>query len=322
MMNGRCEPWAMTTSSDRVEGQRAYVLHTRPFKETSYLVDYLTPDFGRIRVVVKGARRAKSRLRQAVQPFLPLDISWRGHSDLKTLTAGEPVAINPFLRGRSLWCGLYLNELVMRMLPAWDSCPRLFAYYRLALGSLDDLEAREAVLRVFERRLLEELGFAVSFTHTGDDQRAIVASGYYHFDPQLGFSAATLNGADSRAGENSAVEQRRLEDGEPGAPGCANRRVQEDCNPATGGGRYRAIAESRPLFPGEALLAIGGDDYSAPGTRQVAKVLMRCALKPHLGGKPLQSRELFRASQAGVEGKPFAQQATGDRSAQGAGDRR
>ncbi len=245
-MNGPCAHWAMTTSSDRVDGQPAYVLHSRPYKETSCLVDFLTVDFGRIRAVVKGVRRSSSSLREVIQPFVPVTISWRGRGELKNLSAGETTAVNPFLQGHSLWCGLYLNELLVRLLPAWDSQPRLFAYYQFAITSLNDEDTREAVLRVFEKRLLEELGFAISFSHCGDNGEMVVAGQYYRFDPEQGFSA---------------VNDPQL--------------------------------SSRRLYPGSALLAIAADDYGDAGVRNVAKRLMRMALEPHLGDRPLRSRELF-----------------------------
>ena len=183
----------MTISSDRVEGQSAFVIHSRPYKESSFLVDYLTSEFGRMRGVVKGARRSSSKLRSSVQPFTPLEISWRGRGDLKNISCGEPTGAGIFLQGKSLWCGLYLNELVMRLLPMWDSCPRLFAYYRLAVGGLAEPETLEMVLRVFEKQLLEELGVAISFQYTATNNELICATKQYWFDPALGFIEACEN---------------------------------------------------------------------------------------------------------------------------------
>ncbi|MCW8885388.1 MAG: DNA repair protein RecO [Motiliproteus sp.] len=184
----------MTTSSNRVEGQPAYVLHTIPYKDTSNLVDYISRDYGRVRMVVKGGRRSGSRLRDGLQPFQPLQISWQGKGELKNLISAETVSVNPFLQGRSLWCGLYLNELVQRLLPSWEAFPRLFAYYQLTVSSLSDSDSIEPVLRIFERRLIEELGFGVSFSHCGDNGERIDAQCYYQFDPQRGFIRADSSG--------------------------------------------------------------------------------------------------------------------------------
>lgn len=60
----------------RVDLQAAYVLHTRPFRDTSLLVDCLTKHHGRISLVAKGARSAKQK--QLIQAFSPLTISWQG----------------------------------------------------------------------------------------------------------------------------------------------------------------------------------------------------------------------------------------------------
>ncbi len=249
MTSGLCVPWVMTTPSDRVDNQPAYVLHSFPYKDSSSLVDYLTRDFGRVRMVVKGARRSKSRMREALQPFQPLHISWRGKGELKTLAAAETVSLNPFLQGRTLWCGLYLNELVMRLLPQWDSHPRLFAYYQFSVSTLSDLDTQESVLRIFERRLLEELGFAVSYTHAVNSEEAIESHRYYCFNPEQGFAL--------------------VQEG-------AEKTHQQVC------------------YPGDSILAIAEDDYNDGRTKQIAKRLMRVAFAPHLGHKPLQSRELFK----------------------------
>ncbi|MEH6627330.1 MAG: DNA repair protein RecO [Motiliproteus sp.] len=232
-----------------MDSQPAYVLHSFPYKDSSSLVDYLTSDFGRVRMIVKGVRRNGSRLREAIQPFQPLHISWRGKGELKTLIAAETISLNPFLQGRTLWCGLYLNELAVRLLPQWDSHPRLFAYYQLAVSTLSDLDAQESVLRIFERRLLEELGFEVSFTHTVNPEKAIEPHRYYYFNPEQGFSLAA-----------------------------------EGAQPSSG----------QVCYPGDSILAIAEDDYHNDRVKQIAKRLMRVALGPHLGHKPLQSRELFK----------------------------
>ncbi len=46
-------------------------------------------------------------------------------------------------------------------------------------------------------------------------------------------------------------------------------------------------------YPGDMLLQIGRYDFSTPQVLKCAKALMRQALSPWLGNKPLKSRELF-----------------------------
>lgn len=145
--------------SQRVDASAGYVLHSRPYRETSLLVDFLTLEQGRISAVAKGARRPRARLRSALQPFQSLQLGWHGRNELKTLGAVETVEISPPLSGRALLCGLYVNELLQRLLHPGEPCPRLFLYYRYVLNELHSGDDLEGALRTFERQLLTELGF-------------------------------------------------------------------------------------------------------------------------------------------------------------------
>lgn len=180
----------MTITSERIEGQPAFVLHTRPYRETSALVDFLTQDHGRITLMVKGVRQAKSKQRIATQSFSPLSISWAGKGDLKTLTQVEASEYWPLLEGRALCCGMYLNELLVRLVPNRDPVPHLFAVYQLALQSINDTDLEEAMLRLVEHRLLAELGIAPSFSVDMQAERLfpqqryglIAQQGFYQID--------------------------------------------------------------------------------------------------------------------------------------------
>lgn len=153
----------------RVDGQAAYVLHSRPYRDTSLLVDFFTLENGKVSAVVKGARRPNSRLRPVIQPFLPLQIGWRGRQDLKNLTLAEPVDANPFLSGTALMCGLYVNELLERLLQPFDAHPRLYVYYQYVVNELRSGDDIEGALRTFERRLLLELGYAPDLSDIDPD---------------------------------------------------------------------------------------------------------------------------------------------------------
>ena len=138
----------------------AYVLHTRPYRETSVLVDFLTLDQGRVSAVARGARRPNSQLRSVLQPFQPLYINLAGRHELKNLRVAEAAGIMPSLTGNSLICGLYVNELLQRLLPIESAYPHLFLYYQYVLNALRENSDVQAALRIFELRLLRELGVA------------------------------------------------------------------------------------------------------------------------------------------------------------------
>src|SRR3989338_10559368 len=123
----------MTT---RIDLQPAYVLHTQPFQNTSLLVDFFCLDHGRIRAVAKGARRPKSRTRALLQPFQPLLVTLAGRAELKTLTAVEG-SVNVFnLQGTRLFSGMYLNELLVRLLLFNEGHPELYQSYQQAIIGL------------------------------------------------------------------------------------------------------------------------------------------------------------------------------------------
>ncbi|WP_286237127.1 DNA repair protein RecO [Neptuniibacter halophilus] len=160
--------------------QAAYVLHSRPYRDTSLLVDFFTLEQGRVPAVVQGARRPNSKLRASVQSFVPVQISWRGRNELKTIIQAEPAAAMMFLKGNGLLCGLYVNELLQRLLQPFDAHPRLYVYYQYVLNELVSGEDIEGALRTFEHRLLDELGYLPELNQAEPD-------GIYLLQPEEGF---------------------------------------------------------------------------------------------------------------------------------------
>jgi len=173
----------------RIERQAAYVLHSRPYRDTSALVDLFSLEYGKVSVVCRGVRRPNSKIRPVLQQFIPLHVNWQGRNDLKTLTAVESIGHNGLLSGQSLICALYANELLQKLLEIFDPHPKLFVYYQYLLSALAEGDI-EIPLRMFEYQLLKELGVLVSFEHLEVDS-------YYYFDPQeLVFEkAASINEA-------------------------------------------------------------------------------------------------------------------------------
>jgi len=148
--------------SERIDGDPAFVLHTRPWRETSLIVDIFSRHHGRLGLVARGARRAGAALKTRLIPFQPLTLSWFGKSQLRTLHAAEWQGGGLMLRGHALMCGFYLNELLLRLLPESDAHEALFDHYTLALANLNARPEVEPVLRQFELDLLSELGYAQS----------------------------------------------------------------------------------------------------------------------------------------------------------------
>ena len=147
----------------RVQLQPAFVLHTRHYRDSSLLLDVFTAQCGRISLVAKGARRpVRGRANAAIlQPFIPLLLSFSGRSELKTLTGSEVAGQTQALKGDRLFSGIYLNELMIRLLHQQDAHPSLFVAYGNAVASLGSAESMDDVLRRFEFSLLQELGYGL-----------------------------------------------------------------------------------------------------------------------------------------------------------------
>lgn len=179
----------------RVEHQPAYVLHLKPYRDTSAIVELLTPDYGRISVVVRGVRKSKTPKRQLLNPFQSLLVSFQGEGELKLLTHFESHRRYFTLTGPHLYSGFYLNELLVRLLPEMDAHNDLFSLYETSIQSLHQQQLIEPVLRCFEFRLLSELGYAISFTEDAARHQPIKQDASYFCDIEQGFIEADPNTA-------------------------------------------------------------------------------------------------------------------------------
>jgi DNA repair protein RecO (recombination protein O) len=146
--------------SERVDNEPAYILHTRPWRETSLIVEAFGAGHGRLSLVARGARRAHASLKAKLVSFQPLWLSWFGKGGLRTLHAAEWQGGALALKGRALMCGFYLNELLLKLLPPEDPHEVLYARYETALQDLGAQPDPEPVLRRFELALLSDLGYA------------------------------------------------------------------------------------------------------------------------------------------------------------------
>lgn len=166
----------------RLEQQPAYVLHARPYRETSLLLECLTREHGRLGVVARGVRGERARLRRAqLEPFqlLAMDLLLRG--EMATLTAIEAVGTPMRLSGDAGLAGLYLNELVVRLTGRQDPFPRLFDAYAQTLARLTAGESLAWSLRRFERDLLEAIGYGLQLQYDSDTGEALIPEAPYRY---------------------------------------------------------------------------------------------------------------------------------------------
>ncbi len=168
----------------------AFVLHRRAFRETSSIVELFVRDIGRVTVVAKGAQRKKSQFAGILEPFNQIRVNWSGRSEMGTLTlaerSGEPLRLS----SRTLFCGLYLNELIINLLERHDPHPALYDRYQASLGMLDEGQQLESTLRCFELTLLEEIGYALQLEHEGNSGEPVVEELAYRYQVDLGLVVA------------------------------------------------------------------------------------------------------------------------------------
>ncbi len=191
----------------RVDRAAAFVLHGYAYSETSLLVEMFTRPYGRLPLVAKGARRPGSSLRSVVVAFQPLTASWSGRGEVRTLVRSEWQGGQPLLKGEALLCGFYLNELLLRLLPREDPHEALFDHYAATLTRLATEREQAPILRGFERRLLQELGYALALEREAESGAPLDPDRLYRYDPERGPLAASI-GAD--AGEGLVISGRVL----------------------------------------------------------------------------------------------------------------
>ncbi|NLS12840.1 DNA repair protein RecO [Vibrio sp. SM6] len=170
--------------------QRGFVLHRRPYSESSLILDVFTEEYGRLTLMSKGARSRRSHLKGALQPFTPLLLKWSGQGSMKTLRQAEPISLGLPLSGIQLYSGLYLNELIERVLAPEVAMPGLFHDYLLALTELAQSQNPEPALRRFELALLAALGYGVDFLHCAGTGEPIAPTMTYRYREQQGFIAS------------------------------------------------------------------------------------------------------------------------------------
>lgn len=166
---------------DRDQLAPAFILHHRPYSNSSLLLECFTASNGRFPAIAKAVRSRKSGGAGQLQPFNPLLISWYGRGEVKGLRLFEQNGPSISLTGKALYCGFYINELIMRLLQRGDPHVSLFHYYQQALNGLAASQALEPVLRQFELKLLTELGYGLVLEREVDSDRPIDPKQQYSY---------------------------------------------------------------------------------------------------------------------------------------------
>ncbi len=167
----------------------AYILHKRAYKESSYIIDLFTREQGVVSVVAKGAKSNKSKFYLNLQLFNMLDVAYSGRSELMTLVQADVNRSTSIAGQKNIFCGYYINELLLRLLHKHDQHPQLFDSYKQIVFALAEVDKPEPLLRRFEKTLLDEIGYGADFTCTVDG-RALEDELMYVVSPGEGVMAA------------------------------------------------------------------------------------------------------------------------------------
>lgn len=165
--------------------QPAYLIHQRPYRETSAFGEFITLNSGRVSLLMPGLRK---RPGHGLQYFMPIQLQWTERRANRILTDWERVGVGAKeqLSGHGLYCGYYLNELLVRLLPVGESCPELFVFYNHALIELAEATTFEPALRLFEKKLLESLGFYFDCQIVTASQTPVEDAQWYQMDIERG----------------------------------------------------------------------------------------------------------------------------------------
>jgi DNA repair protein RecO (recombination protein O) len=188
----------------RVGPVPAYILHQAAFRDSGRILEVLTREHGRFSLFAHGIRRAKSGLAAALQPFQRLLVSWSGRGEAPTLAGAEIDQPLRHVPAAHFMSACYLNELILKLTTRHDSHPELYSLYETTLDALaGDADAARA-LRLFEKRLLDIIGFGLDLAVTADGRKPVVPGASYHFRAQEGAIEAA-SGATGRVYSGAAL---------------------------------------------------------------------------------------------------------------------
>lgn len=173
--------------------ERAYLLHRRDYRESSFLLEFLTQESGYVRLLARGARRGQRAIAGILQPFQPLLIAWRGTSELPSLTLCEPQGSPSAVAGERIYSGFYVNEVTCRMAYRHEIDPNVFHAYEAVLTAITSMSDSERDLRIYEMHLLRAAGLGLLLDRCGTQTLLDPDETYgYEVDsgPLLGHEAA------------------------------------------------------------------------------------------------------------------------------------
>ncbi len=183
----------------------AYLLHHAPWRDSSRRLELLTREHGRVTLFARGVRRPGSDLRAVLQPFQRMLVSWSGRGEAGTLIGAELDGEPTTLPRARLMSGFYLNELLLKLFERQDAHPHVFDDYARALERLRGPQSEARTLRIFEKRLLESLGYGLDLARECESGTALDPQGHYHVRIERGITRAVAESAATYCGASLAA---------------------------------------------------------------------------------------------------------------------
>jgi len=154
-----------------IERTKGVILRCRPLTETSLIVEWLTPDLGRLSTVAKGARRPKSPFAGKLDLFYLAEFSFQRsrRSQLHALREVKLQEPHRVLR-RDLACLQQASYCAALVEAATEPESPLPGVYRLICDLLETIGQRPVqchTIFAFELRLLDELGLGPDLEAAG-----------------------------------------------------------------------------------------------------------------------------------------------------------
>ena len=188
-----------------------FLLHQRSYGETSIIADVFTQKSGKISFIAKGAKKPKSKFFGYLVPFQKLKITYSGRSELKTLTSiDRDLASNSNTFSKVSYSLLYINELLMKLLPKDAKHEELFVLYDEFLKKIKKNKNLEISLRHFELDLLDMLGYGFDYDSEIDSNDPIETELSYVFVSERGFRKS--NSSSFKGKDILSIKKRKLED--------------------------------------------------------------------------------------------------------------
>jgi DNA repair protein RecO (recombination protein O) len=192
----------MTRNVRRISLAPAYILHHRPYRDTSRILEVITRDHGRLTLFARGVRGPKAKLASILQPFQLLLLSWSGRGEAAQLTGAESADHDPSMPAASLMASFYLNELLIKLTTRHDPLPSLFDDYHGTVVGLRRGMLLEPSLRIFEKRLLDTLGYGLDLAMEAQTGKPVEPGEYYHFRPAQGLFPTVAEAQGALSGQS------------------------------------------------------------------------------------------------------------------------